>query len=47
MPKGTLQRDNTVTALVALAGQAVAIAGALGPAIWAAYSKTTKVLGTE
>jgi ABC-type antimicrobial peptide transport system permease subunit len=34
-------------ALLALAGLAVAVAGALGPAIWAAASRTTTALHTE
>jgi hypothetical protein len=34
-------------ALVALAGLAVAVAGALGPAVWAAYSNTATSLHPE
>jgi putative ABC transport system permease protein len=34
-------------ALLALAGLAIALAGALGPAIWAAASKTTTALRAE
>jgi putative ABC transport system permease protein len=34
-------------ALLALAGLAVALAGALGPAIWAAATRTTTALRTE
>jgi len=33
--------------LLALAGLAIAIAGALGPATWAAASRTTTALRTE
>ncbi|HCU92665.1 MAG TPA: hypothetical protein DHU96_07940 [Actinobacteria bacterium] len=33
--------------MVALAGLAIAAAGALGPAIWAATSRTTTALHTE
>jgi putative ABC transport system permease protein len=33
--------------LLALAGLAIAIAGALGPATWAAASKTTTALHAE
>jgi hypothetical protein len=34
-------------ALLALAALAVAIAGALGPAIWAGFSRTTTALRAE
>ncbi len=34
-------------ALLVLAGLAIAIAGALGPAIWAAAAKTTTALHAE
>ena len=34
-------------ALLVLAGLAIALAGALGPAIWAAATKTTTALHTE
>jgi putative ABC transport system permease protein len=36
-----------VLTLLALAGLAIAIAGALGPASWAAASKTTTALHAE
>jgi hypothetical protein len=34
-------------ALLALAGLAIAVAGALGPALWAAVSRTTTALRAE
>jgi putative ABC transport system permease protein len=34
-------------ALLALAGLAIAIAGALGPAVWAAAARTTTALRAE
>ena len=34
-------------ALLALAGLAIALAGALGPAIWAAAARTTSALRAE